>query len=157
MHVETFAQSCGGSRIQTWNRYAYVGNNPTTYNDPSGLVIPIELYLMTGGGSFNSWANSFISGLIAAGAAVFCPQCAPGTPGGPTLVGQGNPGSSNQPVWVPGGCTSIAGDSSAPNCVGPSWMTQQQLQGNIPDPPGAPHIRVLCECVGAACGTSVAD
>jgi hypothetical protein len=23
--------------------------------------------------------------------------------------------------------------------------------------PGAPHIRVLCECVGAACGTSVAD
>jgi len=27
---------------QTWNRYAYVTNNPTTYNDPSGLVTPIH-------------------------------------------------------------------------------------------------------------------
>jgi RHS repeat-associated protein len=26
---------------QTWNRYAYVGNNPTTYNDPSGLQKPL--------------------------------------------------------------------------------------------------------------------
>jgi hypothetical protein len=31
--------NCIGSRIQTWNRYAYVTNNPTTYNDPSGLVM----------------------------------------------------------------------------------------------------------------------
>jgi hypothetical protein len=27
---------------QTWNRYAYVNNNPTTYKDPSGLVSPIN-------------------------------------------------------------------------------------------------------------------
>jgi hypothetical protein len=30
--------NCGGSRIQTWNRYAYVANNPLGNVDPLGLV-----------------------------------------------------------------------------------------------------------------------
>ena len=30
---------CIGSRIQTWNRYAYVGNNPLSYVDPYQSVV----------------------------------------------------------------------------------------------------------------------
>ena len=29
----------GGSRVQTWNRYAYVGNNPLSYVDPYQSVV----------------------------------------------------------------------------------------------------------------------
>jgi len=32
-------QNCIGSRIQTWNRYAYVANNPLISVDPKGLSI----------------------------------------------------------------------------------------------------------------------
>jgi len=28
------------SHIETWNMYAYVGDNPTTLNDPSGMAPP---------------------------------------------------------------------------------------------------------------------
>ena len=30
-------EDCGGSRVQTWNRYAYVGNSPLSNVDPLGL------------------------------------------------------------------------------------------------------------------------
>ena len=36
MHV-SLPENRGGSRIQTWNRYAYVANNPLTNIDPLGL------------------------------------------------------------------------------------------------------------------------
>ena len=38
MHV-SLRESRGGSRIQTWNRYAYVANNPLNAIDPKGLFI----------------------------------------------------------------------------------------------------------------------
>ena len=38
MHVG-LVRDCGGSRVQTWNRYAYVGNDPLSNVDELGLVI----------------------------------------------------------------------------------------------------------------------
>ena len=89
---------------------------------------------MTGGSAFGQWVSSMISNLLSSGAAVVCPQCGPGAPGGAMLVGQGNPGSTLGPVWVPGGCVSDS-TGGASSCVGPSWMTQQQLADSGPNNP----------------------
>jgi RHS repeat-associated protein len=97
---------------QTWNRYAYVGNNPATFIDPSGLVdINAAMAFFAGGGGgmiggctqdgvdSNCVTNIF---LVSDGAAVNCPQCAPGTPGGVAVVGTIGSGIYQ---YVPNGTT----------------------------------------------------
>ncbi len=63
---------------QSWNRYAYVGNSPVSYSDPSGLKRPAFtfspaggcltcLYMATGGSAYGVWVNNYIQTQIAAG------------------------------------------------------------------------------------------
>lgn len=67
---------------QTWNRYAYVRNNPTSRVDPSGLVDinPGMLYGMMGGGGFNCTQDGIdqscatVYSVLQGGGAAQCPN-----------------------------------------------------------------------------------
>ena len=59
MHV-SLPENRGGSRIQTWNRYAYLMNNPLNAVDPLGLHWACNNYY--GGSSGCSWGLDDMSG-----------------------------------------------------------------------------------------------
>jgi RHS repeat-associated protein len=68
---------------QTWNRYAYVRNDPVSRIDPTGMVDinPGMMYAATGGSAYNAWADGFISMMLSSGGGVACPNsdCGVGT------------------------------------------------------------------------------
>jgi len=133
---------------QTWNRYAYVGNNPTTYNDPSGLVDinPGMLYAMTGGAAYESWASTFIAELLSAGAVGICPNnnCTNVTITTNGYVGQlgyaSNPDPQNPDIFQCDGSLSNA------NCYPTHWVSTEL--GNAGD--GLP-ASMICVYIGSAC------
>ena len=57
MHV-SLRETRGGSRIQTWNRYAYVGNNPLNSIDPLGLFANV-LPPAVGPSYWDFWGNAW--------------------------------------------------------------------------------------------------
>ena len=89
MHV-SLRESRGGSRIQTWNRYAYVANNPLNATDPLGLYKgvcgdgPRNAGCLWGSytdaGAIGTWGpGSFAEGVTAI--AIFTQQDEAGFPG----------------------------------------------------------------------------
>ena len=97
MHV-SLPKTCGRSRVQTWNRYAYVGNNPLNHVDRLGLAgqctpktctdphqnddVAFYLHGLIGcpGYTLEGFAApcSLISSLASSGAIAYCPQCKQG-------------------------------------------------------------------------------
>ena len=57
MHV-SLRESRGGSRIQTWNRYAYLANNPLNATDPQGLYKQV---------TFSDFLPTFCPGIYGCG------------------------------------------------------------------------------------------
>jgi RHS repeat-associated protein len=99
---------------QTWNRYAYVGNSPVTYNDPLGLKSP-ECPLPGGCGLGN--ALGFFAG--AGGGA----QCASNAPGGQitiTLDGMDAGCNTINSIVITGGASNIT--ITNPITGGPSTL-----------------------------------
>ena len=52
---------------QTWNRYAYVANNPLANKDPLGLYCAVGIACSQGGGSYDAFAGTGPGGVYAAG------------------------------------------------------------------------------------------
>jgi RHS repeat-associated protein len=82
---------------QSWNRYAYVTNNPVSHIDPTGLVTINPSWYM---GFSNGWAWEMVGALLQGGGAVQCPNnnCGIGTSTPYQCVGSACGYMSNQYV-----------------------------------------------------------
>jgi len=107
MHV-SLPKTCGRSRVQTWNRYAYVLNNPLSYIDPLGLDCGQPTpqapdnggYTITVTADCPSWVSFVVQGLPQYAYCAITGACFPGPPnsGGGGGGGQSQPQPKPQPT-----------------------------------------------------------
>ena len=116
MHV-SFPKTCGRSRVQTWNRYAYVGNNPLSNVDPYGLYC--------GPGSVADEHSDT--------------GCAPAPGTWPWLAFEGWPGTGSSQSFfcmLMGGCN-FGNGSSGSSGGGGATQPQPPAQKPKPQPPSS--------------------
>jgi len=100
---DPYKGSCVVGDPQSWNRYSYVGNEPTNFIDPSGLInvwVDGRLYNCEGGcvGTANGWDcewNCYCVGFCGGGGGGGGPGGNPGGGPGGGGSGGGGPGGGN--------------------------------------------------------------
>jgi RHS repeat-associated protein len=65
---------------QSWNRYAYVENNPVSHTDPTGLIDPSGTCWWCGGsgGMMVDGLPDYSIGFLGWNSMAYCPKCTPG-------------------------------------------------------------------------------